>query len=105
MSRSREEILADVLQSVRLMSDDWEYDAPITEETNLISDLGFQSMDLAILSGSLQSHYDQFLPFPDFFEKITQSGRKDVSIGDWVDFIYEQLNRMPARQPTEEVQA
>lgn len=94
MTVSRNEVLADVMRLLDMLSDNWEYDGPVTADTYLLRDLGLQSIDIAILSSSIQEHYQQRLPFPEFFEEIAQRDLKDVTIGEWADFIHANLDAL-----------
>lgn len=91
--KSREEILADTLLLLRRLADDWEYSGDVTQDTYLFSDMGFQSLDVVVLATALQEHYKQVLPFAEFFAEVGQRERQDISVGEWVDFMYEHLNR------------
>ena len=101
--RSREEIVNDVLLLLRQLADDWEYSGEITEETNLFSDMGFQSMDVVILATVVQEHYQRVLPFTEFFAELGEREQHDISIREWVDFVYHNLADEPALQPHEQV--
>ena len=105
MNKSREEVLADVLQLLQTMNESWEYDKPVGEDTYLLADLALQSMDIAILGSTIQHQYDRILPFADFLRATAQSNRQDLTVGEVVDFIHEQLNIAPVEDPVEGVEA
>lgn len=105
MKRSREEILADLLLLLRGLADDWEYSGEITPDTYLLADMGFESLDVVVLSTAVQEHYGQGLPFPEFFAEIGQRQLRDVSVGEWVDFIYKYLDEVPSPKPGERARA
>lgn len=92
MSRSRDEVLAEILPLLRKLAGDWEYEGQITEDTLLFADLGFESLDLVVLGTQIQQQYDRVLPFPEFYAELGASGQQDVSVAAWVDFTYEHLN-------------
>ena len=92
MHKSRNDILVDILQILRELADDWEYDSDITQETLLISDMGFASLDVVILANTAQQRFGQVFPFPEFFAEIGQRENRDVSVGEWVDFISQHMN-------------
>jgi len=92
MRKSREEILADMLLLLQQLADDWEYTGEITEDTYLLADMGLQSLDVVVLSAAVQEHYGRVLPFPEFFAEIGQRELRDVSVGEWVDFVDKHLN-------------
>ena len=97
MKRSREEILADVLLLLRGLAEDWEYDGEITQEAHLLADLGFRSLDVVVLGTAVQERYKQVLPFPELFAEIGRRGLRDISVGEWVDFIYTHLDDVPSQ--------
>ena len=97
MQKSREEILADILLLLRRLADDWEYSGDITQDTYLLADMGFKSLDVVVLGTAVQEHYRQVLPFPELFAEIGQREVRDLSVSEWVDFIYKHLNNVPSQ--------
>lgn len=95
MKPTREQIQADTLLLLRRLSEDWEYSGAITEGTYFLADMGFESLDVVILSAQVQEHYRQVLPFTDLFNEIGQRELKDISVGEWVDFIHQHLLAAP----------
>ncbi len=92
MKRSYEEVRSDIVLLLRRLADDWEYDGEITEDTRMLADLGFESLDVVVLGSVIQEHYDQVLPFPEFFAEIGQRAVGDVTVGEWVTFVCEHLS-------------
>jgi acyl carrier protein len=92
MKKSRNEVLVDFVQFLGRLADDWEYGGDISEETYLLADMGLASLDVVILANAIQEHYGQPFPFPEFYAEIGQRPRRDVSVGEWVDFIHSNLN-------------
>jgi len=92
MSETREEIMGDVLNRLQQLADDWEYSDDIRPESLLLADLGLESLDLVILGTAIQTDYGQALPFMELFADMGQREVPDVSVREWVDFIYEHLN-------------
>jgi acyl carrier protein len=88
VKKSRDEILVDVVMLLRRLADDWEYSGEITQDTQFIADMGFQSLDVVVLSAAVQEHYEQVLPFPELFAEIGQRPIPDISVGEWVDFVH-----------------
>jgi len=84
-------VLADVLDLLRGVARDWEFDAPLTEHTRLFSDLNFESLDLVVLGAAVQERFGQRFPFPEFFAEIGQREDRDLTIGEWVTFIADHL--------------
>jgi acyl carrier protein len=96
MPRSHNTIQEDVLSLLRELADDWEYTENITQETYLFSDMGLESLDVVVLGTAVQEHYGQTLPFAEFFAEVGQREVRDISVGEWVDFIYRHLDGVPA---------
>lgn len=92
MEKTHEKVMADVLYLFRQLADDWEYSSEIAPQTLLFADIGLQSLDVVVLAISIQEHYGQVLPFSDLFADMGQHGIRDISVGEWVDFVYEHLN-------------
>jgi acyl carrier protein len=77
---------------LRKLAEDWDYSGTIGRDTRMLADLGLESLDIVILSVELQQHYHQPLPFTQFFEDIGARGAKDVTVGEWIDFVFTNLN-------------
>lgn len=92
MRKTHEEVMADVLHLFRQLADDWEYSGEITPQTLLFAEMGLQSLDIVVLAISIQERYGQVLPFSDFFADMGERGIRDISVGAWVNFVYEHLN-------------
>lgn len=91
---SRKEIVADLVQMIGDITQDWDldFDGGITERTRLISDLGFQSIDVVMLVGEVHKHYGRRnLPFE---RLLMVDGRyaEEISISDMADFLQVELN-------------
>jgi acyl carrier protein len=99
MRRTRDQIMEEVLELLRGVARDWEVETPITAETRLFADLAFESLDLVVLGAAVQEHFRQKLPFPEFFAEIGQRAVRDLTLGEWVDFIHRHLNDPAAPQP------
>jgi acyl carrier protein len=91
MKPTREQILADVLSLLSSVAHDWEYDGQVGRDTRLFADLAFESLDLVVLGASVQEHFGQTFPFPQFFAEVGEREQRDLTIGEWVDFIERHL--------------
>ena len=87
MKQTRDQILAEVLDLVHSVVRDWEFDAPVTEQTRLYGDLAFESLDLVVLGAAVQERFGQTFPFPDLFAEVGPREERDLTIGEWVDFL------------------
>lgn len=97
MYKTREEVMADVLQLLNQLADDWEYGGEITPQTYLFADMGLESLDVVVLATAIQEHYGRVMPFPEFFAEIGQREIRDISVGEWVDFVHRHLNEVSGK--------
>lgn len=93
MQLTQDAIQKDTVALLQSIADDWEYSGAIGKETRFLADLGFESLDVVILSVEVERHYSQSLPFTDFFEEIGKRDIRDISIGEWSDFIFTNLKQ------------
>lgn len=92
MKPSRKELLADTIELLRSQDLGWEEDEEeITEDTCLLSDLNWQSIHLVVLANSVQERYQQVFPFSDLLLSVGEGEIRDITVGQWVDFIDEHL--------------
>ncbi|MBW2146865.1 MAG: acyl carrier protein [Deltaproteobacteria bacterium] len=89
----RKAIFDTVLGILNRLADDWEYSGEITPSTLLVADLGLESIDVVVLGTTIQKHYNQLLPFAEFFAEIGQREVRDIRIDEFVEFIYQHLDR------------
>lgn len=79
-------ILADVLDLMGTLAGDWDYDGEISQDTLLLSEMGFESLDLVVLGTAIQERYGR-LPFAQLLADIGQRESRDLSVGELVEFI------------------
>ena len=96
MKPSREEIMADVLDLLRKLADDWEYTGEITPQTRFFTDMGLRSLDVVVLGTAIQERYKQTFPFVLLFAQVGKRAVPDMPVGEWVDFIDEHMQEVPA---------
>jgi len=92
MSTDRNSIKADLLKVLTEFRDDWEYTDEITESTGVFGDMGFESIDLVALGSAIEDHYNQSLPFAEFLMNATEQQVSDITIGNLLDFLTENLH-------------
>lgn len=90
---SRSAVLADVIQVLTELTADWDVDlgAGLGEETRLVNDLSFESIDVVHFVTALEEHYQRRdLPFQDI---LMEDGKyvEDIRVGDVVDFLAKQF--------------
>lgn len=100
---TRQQILAEVLELLNSVVRDWEFEGPIGADTRLFADLAFESLDLVVLGAKVQEHFRQTFPFPEFFAQIGQREVRDLTIGEWVDFIERHIDRSAAAKAASEL--
>jgi hypothetical protein len=93
MKRSREEVLAYVIEVLRSLEEDSETSHEISEDTYILGDRSWRSIDVIFLANTVQEHFDQKFPFTDLFNEIGQREVKDITVGEWVDFLYKNLGQ------------
>ncbi len=97
MSVGYEQVMADVLNLLNEVSDDWEYSGTITPQTSLLSDLGFESLELVILGVAIQEHYKQTIPFPEFLADLGERDVPDIYVGDLVEFVHQHVGQLEVK--------
>ena len=96
MKKTREQILAEMLEILNGVVQDWEFEGTVGANTRVFADLGLESLDLVILGSKVQEHYGRTFPYPAFFAEIGQRQVRDITIGEWVDFIEQNLTQAAA---------
>ena len=93
MTQPRADIVRDLAALLADVIQDWDlgFTGGIQEDTRLVADLGFQSIDVVMLIGEIQRHYNRrSLPFERLL--IREGGYVgEIRLGDLADFLVEQL--------------
>lgn len=63
----------------------------ISHETLIFADLGLESIDLIMLNEMIERHYQNSFPFQEFMADLGRKNQRDVSIGQMVTFIANEL--------------
>ena len=87
----RKAIRTDLMKVMTELRDDWEYSGQITEQTGIFRDLGFESIDAVALGSAIEDHYNRSLPFAEFLMKANERQATDITIGELLDFLAENL--------------
>ena len=93
MSISYEQVLSDVLGLLDELSNDWEYEGTVTPETGLLTDMGFESLELVVLGVAIQERYKITIPFPEFLADLGERKVEDVFVKDLVQFIHQHVGQ------------
>ena len=88
---TREQVMEDVLMLLSKLSEDWEYGGEIKPETRFFADMGLASLDVVVLGTAIQEHYGRVFPFMKLFAQLGERQIPDIPVGEWVDFIYDQM--------------
>ena len=91
-------IRADLVRIIRDLRDDWDWSAEVTDQTGLFRELGFESIDVVALGSMLEEHFGQTLPFAELLTKAKEEQVRDISVGDLLAFLVENLAH-PAAHP------
>jgi len=73
------------------MGDEWDDSEAVSEDTRILGDLNWRSVEIVYLVNELQKHYQQVFPFEEFIRTIEVRETPDSSVGEWVDFIHRHL--------------
>jgi hypothetical protein len=53
--------------------------------------MGLASLDVVVLGTAIQEHYGRVFPFMKLFAQLGERQIPDIPVGEWVDFIYDQM--------------
>jgi acyl carrier protein len=90
---AKEEITSSLIAILNDMTSEWDYDysGGITPETQLIKNLGFESIDVVQFVGAIEEHFQRKdLPFE---EVLMKNGRyvEEILVSDFVEFLNKHL--------------
>jgi acyl carrier protein len=88
----RETVLADVIGILETLSGDWELESEIREGAYLLGELGLESIDAVALGTAIEEKYQRAIPYVQFLLQLEQNEVRDFTVGEFVDFITEELN-------------
>jgi len=94
---TRDKVRQDLIELLKDAREDWDHSINVTDETGIFNDLGFESIDAVGLSSSLEAHFDQSLPFPEFMTKVKEQNLKDITVGHLLDFLMANLRQSAER--------
>jgi acyl carrier protein len=84
----REQVVADAISLLAQHREEWEYSGEVTEDTLLFGELGLTSLDAVVLVALTEERYGRKLPFPQFYAEMVEKGARDLSVGEWVSFVF-----------------
>ena len=95
---TRERVRHDLIELLKDAREDWDNAVTVTDETGIFNELGFESIDAVGLSSALEGHFEQALPFPEFMSKAKEQNLKDITVGQLLDFLMQNLEGSAERK-------
>jgi acyl carrier protein len=92
MKVSREEVAATILGLLQSMGDEWDDSSATSEDSYVFGNLNWRSIEIVYLVNAIQQRYKQTFPFAEFLQEIERRDRKDVSVGEIVEFVHRSLS-------------
>lgn len=97
MKPTEEQIVATVQGVLADMTRDWSFSADIAPGTQLVSELGFTSMDIIDLFATLDLKFQRKLPYERFVTTESGGYKLEMSVAEIGRFIHENFdNQRPA---------
>jgi acyl carrier protein len=95
---TRERVRHDLVELLQDAREDWDTNLEVTDQTGIFNELGFESIDAVGLSSALEGHFEQSLPFPEFMANAKQQNLKDITVGQLLDFLMQNLEASAERK-------
>ena len=95
---TRERVRDDLIELLRDAREDWDRSITVTDATGIFNELGFESIDAVGLSSALEGHFEQTLPFPEFMSKAKEQNLTDITVGQLLDFLMQNLQTSAERK-------
>ena len=95
---TRERVRHDLIERLKSAREDWDHSVTITDNTGIFNELGLESIDAVGLSSALEGHFEQSLPFPEFLSKAKEQNLKDITLGQLLDFLMQNLEGSAERK-------
>lgn len=92
MKAARPEIQDYILKTIEELSQDWDFSKEVGPESLLFAELGLESLDVVVLGTAIQEHYRFQMPLAELLADVGQREKRDLSIGELVDFVDLHLN-------------
>jgi hypothetical protein len=99
MTIGRDEVFGHFVELLSKVRKDRDPDEGVTDRTSLLGDMNWRSIELIALAHVTQEHYRQEFPFNDLLERVANRKPRDLTAGEWVDFIHAHLNRVARPTP------
>src|SRR4051812_19510458 len=92
MKPSRDEVLQHFLGILHSLGEEYEDSVASSEDTQILNDLNWRSVEIVYIANEVQKHYDQIFPFEKLIQEIESRGNPEVTVADWVNFIHRHLD-------------
>ncbi|VTU00501.1 Acyl carrier protein OS=Singulisphaera acidiphila (strain ATCC BAA-1392 / DSM 18658 / VKM B-2454 / MOB10) GN=Sinac_5566 PE=4 SV=1 [Gemmataceae bacterium] len=87
MSRSAEQLYADLATVVATAFPDRDVSVAIGPDTRVFADIGLASIELVVLGERLEQFYGRKLPYGPFLAGLRNRGAEDLELGELVAFL------------------
>jgi hypothetical protein len=95
MTIGRDEVFSQFVAMLSKVRKDWDPGEEVTEQMSLLGDMNWRSIEMIALAHMTTEHYGQPFPFNDLIAKLMQRKTRDLTVGEWVDFVHANLNGTP----------
>lgn len=85
--KNRKRVFENIRTILGKMDDDWILTNEILPDSRLVTDLGFESIDIVVLCTAIENYYRQQFPFSLFFAQVGQREERDIRIEELVDLV------------------
>lgn len=90
---TRDAVRDHLIETLESMGDEWEEQTEVTEETLILGNMNWRSIEIVYLANALQQHYQRPFPFEEFLKEVEARAVPDTTVGEWIDFITAELNK------------
>lgn len=101
MKPSRDEVVRDTFRFLQERADEQGEDVDPSEDMYLLGDMDWSSLEMVVLANAAQQHYRQHFPFEELFANLAEREHNDLTVREWVDFVYQHLGRGAPLEPGE----
>lgn len=77
-----------LLEMVRELAEDWDYDGELGPQTRFLADMGLESLDIVVIGTMVQHRFGR-LPFTEWLAEIGERPpeERDVTIAELTEFV------------------
>ncbi len=89
--RTANDLMAELATVVQQTFPDRDLPEPVDLQTRVFADLGLASIELVVLAERLDAHFGRRLPFGTFLKGLRNRGADDLSLGELVTFLQQNI--------------